>query len=128
LLWRGNADREASLHTQRSIKKTSGMNNDKCERCGNGLIEIDHWSERLTGCPNCNRWQASTGEWCRLAPDDIVALRALKTDRAKKTAPEVESPEPVFSPPVSPLYAARVSSRVATDVINSDSQYGIPAI
>jgi len=25
----------------------------------------------------CNRWQASTGEWCRLAPDDIVALRAL---------------------------------------------------
>jgi hypothetical protein len=55
------------------------------------LVEIDHWGERLTGCPKCNRWQASTGEWCRLAPDDIVALRALKTDdtpsRQKKTAP-----------------------------------------
>jgi hypothetical protein len=69
-----------------------------------------------------------TGEWCRLAPDDIVALRALKTVGQKKTAPEVESPEAVFSPPVSSLYAARVSSRVASDVTNSDSQYGIPAI
>ena len=37
------------------------------------FVEIDHWGEHLTGCPNCNRWQASTGEWCRLAPDDIVA-------------------------------------------------------
>jgi len=27
----------------------------------------DHWGEQLTGCPTCNRWQASTGEWCRLA-------------------------------------------------------------
>src|SRR5262249_4802036 len=26
------------------------------------LYEIDHWGERLTGCPKCNRWQASTGE------------------------------------------------------------------
>jgi hypothetical protein len=51
LLWRGNADREASLHTQRSKKKTSGMSKDKCERCGGGLIEIDHWGERLRGCP-----------------------------------------------------------------------------
>jgi len=55
------------------------MSNDKCERCGGGLIEIDHWGERLTGCPTCNSWQASTGEWCRLAPDDIMALRALQT-------------------------------------------------
>jgi hypothetical protein len=27
------------------------------------------------------RWQSSTGEWCCLAPDDIVALRALKAAR-----------------------------------------------
>jgi hypothetical protein len=26
----------------------------------------------------CNRWQASTGEWCRLVADDIIALQALK--------------------------------------------------
>jgi len=31
--------------------------------------------------PMCNRWQASTGEWCRLAPDDIVALRALNATK-----------------------------------------------
>jgi hypothetical protein len=38
------------------------MSNDKCERCGSSLIEIDHWGERLMGCPMWNRWQASTGE------------------------------------------------------------------
>src|SRR5262249_51037117 len=38
------------------------------------LVEIDHWGERLTGCPKRNRWQAATGEWCRLAPDDIMAF------------------------------------------------------
>jgi hypothetical protein len=32
----------------------------------------------IASVPKCNRWQAATGEWCRLAPDDIVALRALK--------------------------------------------------
>jgi hypothetical protein len=42
-------------------------------------IRMNAWR----GCPTCNRWQASTGEWCRLTPYDIVALRALeaaKTD------------------------------------------------
>jgi len=43
LLWRGNADREASLHTPKKKKETSGMNNDKCERFGDDLIEIDHY-------------------------------------------------------------------------------------
>ena len=57
--------------------------NDECERRGGKLVEIDHWRERLTGCPKCNRWQASTGEWCRLAPDDIVALRALKATKTE---------------------------------------------
>jgi nucleotide-binding universal stress UspA family protein len=31
----------------------------------------------------CNRWQASTGEWCRLAADDIVALRAIKATKTE---------------------------------------------
>ena len=39
--------------------------------------------ERLTGCPMCNRWQATTGEWCRLAPDDIMALREIKAVRLR---------------------------------------------
>ena len=46
--------------------------------CDQPIVEIDHWGERLTGCPTCNRWQAATGEWCRLALGDIVAFRALK--------------------------------------------------
>jgi hypothetical protein len=55
--------------------------NKQCERCGRHIVEIDYWGERLTGCRKCNRWQASTGEWCQLAPDDIVALRALKVTK-----------------------------------------------
>src|SRR5207249_7484769 len=58
------------------------MQSSHCKQCDQPLVEIDHWGERLTDCPICNRWQASTGEWCRLAPDDITALRALK---ARKT-------------------------------------------
>jgi uncharacterized Zn finger protein (UPF0148 family) len=49
-----------------------------CKQCDQPLVEIDHWGERLIGCPMCNRWQTSDGEWCRLAPDDIVALRAIR--------------------------------------------------
>jgi hypothetical protein len=48
-----------------------------------GTVAIDYYGERLTGCPTCNRWQAATGEWCRLAADDIVALRALKADKVE---------------------------------------------
>src|SRR5207247_10036254 len=25
----------------------------------------------LMGCPTCNRWQAATGEWCRLAVEAV---------------------------------------------------------
>jgi len=59
------------------------MSDNCCERCEEQLVEIDHWGERLTGCLTCNRWQASTGEWCRLAPDDIMALRVLKATNAQ---------------------------------------------
>jgi uncharacterized Zn finger protein (UPF0148 family) len=54
------------------------MQSSRCQQCDQPLVEIDHWGERLTGCPMCNRWQTSDGEWCRLAPDDIMALRMLK--------------------------------------------------
>ena len=54
------------------------MPSSRSKQCNQPLVEIDHWGERLTGCSTCNRWQATTGEWCRLAPDDIMALRALK--------------------------------------------------
>jgi hypothetical protein len=57
-----------------------------CKQCNQPLVEIDHWGEHLTGCPKCNRWQASTGEWCWLAPDDIVALRAIREASGSRMA------------------------------------------
>jgi hypothetical protein len=60
-----------------------GATSNRCKQCDQPLVEIDHWGERLTGCPKCNRWQASTGERCRLAPDNIMALRELKALRLR---------------------------------------------
>jgi hypothetical protein len=57
-------------------REASAMN--RCKQCDQPLVEIDNWGQRLTGCLTCNLWQADTGESCRLAPDDIVALRSLK--------------------------------------------------
>jgi hypothetical protein len=34
---------------------------NRCKQCDQPLVEIDHYGERLTGCPSCNRWQAVTG-------------------------------------------------------------------
>jgi hypothetical protein len=61
------------------------MSIDCCERCEGCLVEIDHWGEGLRGCPKCNRWQAAMGEWCRLAADDIAALKALKDSKAQSS-------------------------------------------
>jgi len=60
-----------------------GMPGSSCKQCNQPLVEIDHRGERLTGCPKCNRWQAAIGEWCRLASDDIAALRALKATKTE---------------------------------------------
>ncbi len=54
-----------------------------CDRCTRPLVEIDHYGERLKGCPTCNRWQTLTGEWCRLAANDIVALRGSRATLAE---------------------------------------------
>jgi len=40
------------------------MPSSRCKQCNQPLVEIDHWGERLTGCPTCNSWQTATGEWC----------------------------------------------------------------
>jgi hypothetical protein len=45
------------------------------------LIEIDHYGERLGGCIGCNNWQSvSSGEWCRLSDEDIVAIRGWNVE------------------------------------------------
>jgi hypothetical protein len=74
----------AKVSKNKSLTKPqSAMPSSPCKQCDQPLVEIDHWGERLTGCPKCNRWQASTGEWCRLAPDDIVPLRTIKGLKAE---------------------------------------------
>jgi len=78
LLWR--LDRHSLLKRNEGV---SLMPLSRCKQCNQPLVEIDHWGEGLIGCPTCNRWQASTGEWCRLAPDDIIALRELKAVRLR---------------------------------------------
>ena len=64
------------------------MVNEQYERCGGRIVEIDHASK---GLPQCNRWQASAGAWCRLAPDDIIALRALNDTKTKTRDSDPES-------------------------------------
>src|SRR5262249_42199735 len=41
--------------------RLEAMPSSRCKQCDQPLVEIDHWGERLMGCPRCNRWQASTG-------------------------------------------------------------------
>jgi len=49
-----------------------------CRVCGLPLVELDAYGERLRGCAGCNQWQSiGSGEWGRLAEDDIVALRGM---------------------------------------------------
>ena len=48
-----------------------------CEQCGELLIEIDLYGERLTGCVECNRW-GRIGDKQRvmeLKEDDLAAVR-----------------------------------------------------
>ena len=50
------------------------MNNDKCERCVGRLIEIDHYGERLKGCPTCNNtgYKGRTGLYEVMEVDEDI--------------------------------------------------------
>ena len=48
----------------------------RCDRCGERLLEIDRYGERLTGCIECNRWSSSKGAFVvELSVEDFEALR-----------------------------------------------------
>jgi hypothetical protein len=54
-----------------------------CEQCGELLIEIDLYGERLTGCVECNRW-GRIGDKQRvmeLKEDDLAAVRSVFAER-----------------------------------------------
>ena len=51
-----------------------------CDRCGERLIEIDRYGERLTGCVECNRWSSSRSAFVvELSIEDFEALLGLET-------------------------------------------------
>jgi hypothetical protein len=57
----------SAIHTTEQQRRTVGlayleaMPSSRCKQCDQPLVEIDHWGERLMGCPRFNRWQALTG-------------------------------------------------------------------
>jgi hypothetical protein len=54
------------------------QNRELCSQCNLPLIELDAYGERLCGCVECNNCQSlGSGEWHRLANDDIIALKAM---------------------------------------------------
>ena len=53
-----------------------------CDRCDQPLIEIDRHSERLTGCLECNCWQANNGAFVvELSVEDYEALRGIRGNK-----------------------------------------------
>jgi hypothetical protein len=45
---------------------------DRCQNCGQDLIEIENAGLRLTGCLTCNLWAAVEGDrWVRLSEEDL---------------------------------------------------------
>jgi hypothetical protein len=53
----------------------------QCDSCGERLIEIDRYGERLTGCIECNRWRSSQSVFIvELSIEDFEALRKLEAN------------------------------------------------
>ena len=60
------------------------MSNKICPYCNGPLIEIDHYSEVLVGCINCNRWGHPGDDKLimELMESDLEALRGSGGDSA----------------------------------------------
>ena len=52
---------------------------ERCNQCGQKVIEIDNHGKRLVGCLTCNLWSAAKSErWVRLDEEDLRALHQLR--------------------------------------------------
>jgi hypothetical protein len=52
--------------------------------CGEQLIEIDRYGERLTGCIECNRWRSDKSAFSvELSVEDFAALRVPENEGDK---------------------------------------------
>jgi hypothetical protein len=55
------------------------MTVQRCNQCGQKLIEIDNHGDRLVGCLTCNLWAAAdSARWIRLGEEDLRALHRLR--------------------------------------------------
>jgi hypothetical protein len=55
------------------------MPSERCNHCGQELVEIDNRGERLAGCLTFNLWAAEGKErWVRLSEEDLRALHELR--------------------------------------------------
>jgi uncharacterized Zn finger protein (UPF0148 family) len=67
---------------------------DSCDRCGSPLIQIDHYGDRLSGCPACNLWRGDKSAFIvELKVEDWETLGKLRTSikwtlRHKKNPPK----------------------------------------
>src|SRR5262245_37596175 len=66
-----------------------------CDRCGERLIEIDRYGERLTGCIECNRWSSDKSAFVvQPTVEDFEALRGIRNEaNVKKRRPPKRAPE-----------------------------------
>ncbi|MGH9552893.1 MAG: hypothetical protein ACRD3W_26165 [Terriglobales bacterium] len=52
---------------------------ERCNPCGQPLVEIDNQGQRLKGCLTCNLWVAEGKEyWVRLSEEDLRAIHHLR--------------------------------------------------
>ena len=52
---------------------------ERCNQCGQEVMEIDNRGMRLVGCLTCNLWAAADNErWIRLGEEDLRALHQLR--------------------------------------------------
>ena len=74
--WRSQKERT------RKAKKMTHPDTEKAERCnqcGQEVIEIDNRGMRLVGCLTCNLWAAADNErWIRLGEEDLRALHQVR--------------------------------------------------
>lgn len=84
-------DKLITLRQQgRVIKRAANMH---CDRCGERLIEIDRYGERLTGCIASNRWSGNQSPFVvELTVEDFQALRKHEVN-GRQVRDEPRSPE-----------------------------------
>jgi hypothetical protein len=68
---------------------------ERCNQCGQEIIEIDNGGMRLIGCLTCNLWSAEESErWVRLAKKTyVLSTNCAIADRDRKRRRKREGPD-----------------------------------